>query len=351
MAHVAAGHAAAGRWPTITTVGAQFVHFAAVGVWLGGLAALLIGARGAPSNAKTAAVRRFSTMAAAALFVVAATGIVRAINELSSWNDLGSTPYGRLLAAKAALLVIIASLGALNRWLIVPVVAISLRGLRRTAGGELAVATCALAATAVLGTLAPPAASPRTALLGISVSGIDFARSVRVDLTAASDQPGANRFVVHAVDYDTRTPVHARRINLLFTALDDPDVEPTFLALTPGPGDSYVGSGANMAIDGRWRVNVIIERTVDSADVPLEIETRVNPRWVSIQRLPGQAPAYTVEIQNQGIVELSPDPERPGPSKISVRSFDFIGDPRMVESVIVTAATVGPAHQLPVRTS
>ena len=46
--HVAAGHAAAGRWPQAATVGAQFVHFAAVGLWLGGLAALLVGIRAEP---------------------------------------------------------------------------------------------------------------------------------------------------------------------------------------------------------------------------------------------------------------------------------------------------------------
>ena len=110
-----------------------------------------------------------------------------------------------------------------------------------------------------------------------------------------------------------------------------------------------MGSGPNMAFDGRWRVNVLIERAGDSAEVPLEIETRITPRWVSIQRLPGQAPTYTVEMTNQGLTEFSPDPERAGPSKLYVSCFDFIGDPRTIVSMVVTAATVGPAHQLPVR--
>jgi hypothetical protein len=325
------------------------VHFAAVGVWLGGLAALLAGARGAPSAITTAAVRRFSTIAAAGLLVVAGTGTVRAVTELSSWTELGSTNYGRLLLAKATFLLLIASLGAFNRWRSVPVVASDLRPLRRTARSELAVATIALAATAVLATLPPPAASPRIAPPGITVSGTDFARSVRVDLTTASDQPGANRFIVHAVDYDSNTPVPAKRISLQFMALDDPGVEPTSLGLAPGPGDSYVGSGANMAFDGRWRVNVIVERARDSAEVPLDLETRIMPRWVTVQRLPGRAPTYTVELTNQGLVEFSPDPERAGPGQLYVRCFDFLGDPRVIDSLVVTAGTGGTSHQRPLR--
>ena len=347
--HVAAGHAAAGRWPQTATVATQLTHFAAVGIWLGGLAALLVGVRGAPSVTKTAAVRRFSTIAAAGLLVVAGTGMLRAVSELSSWAELGSTEYGRLLSAKIALLLAIASFGALNRWRSVPVVTTNLRPLRRIAGCELAVATVALAATAMLGTLPPPAATALAAPLGISTSGTDFARSVRVELTTASDQPGANRFVVRAVDYDSKTPVRARRVSLQFTPLDDPGVDSTSLALTPGSGNSYVGSGPNMTFDGRWRVKVLIERAGDSTEVPLEVETRTMPRWVSIQRLPGQAPTYTVEMTNQGVTEFSPDPERAGLSKMYVRCFDFIGDPRAIDSMIVTAATAGPAHQLRVR--
>ena len=62
----------------------QWTHFAAVGVWLGGLAALLLAVRGAESAAKAAAVGRFSRIAAAGLAVVAVTGLLRALDELNS---------------------------------------------------------------------------------------------------------------------------------------------------------------------------------------------------------------------------------------------------------------------------
>ena len=89
--HVTAGHAATGSWPHALSIALQSAHVAAVGVWIGGLAALLYGIRGAPSEAKTAAVRRFSTVAGGGFVVVAATGLARALEELSSAGDLFST--------------------------------------------------------------------------------------------------------------------------------------------------------------------------------------------------------------------------------------------------------------------
>ena len=92
--HVSAGHAAAGD-STRESIAFQWTHVAAVGVWIGGLVALLLGVRGAPSEAKAAAVRRFSTVAAAGLVIVVATGIVRAVEQLGSWSELWTTGYGR----------------------------------------------------------------------------------------------------------------------------------------------------------------------------------------------------------------------------------------------------------------
>ena len=349
VVHVAAGHAAAGRWPRVATIGTQTIHFAAAGVWLGGLAALFAGLRGAPSHEKTKAARRFSSIAAASLLIVAGTGLFRAFNEVTSWSALQSTSYGQLLLAKIALFAVIAAIGAFNRWQSLPLAPVSLSYLRLAGGGEVAVAAVTLAATALLGTLAPPAASALGGPPGLTASGSDFATSVRVDLTTASDQPGANRFVVHAVDYDAKTPVRARRISLRFTSLDDPDVESTTLDLAPGPADAYVGSGPNMEFDGRWRVSVLIERAADSTEVPLELETRIAPRWTTTQRPPGRAPVYTVEMTNQALFEFSPDPERAGPAKLYVSCLDFIGDPKDIESMIVTAAAGGSAAQLPVK--
>jgi hypothetical protein len=347
--HVAAGHAAAGGRLSATAVGAQWVHFAAVGLWTGGLAALLLGVRGAPSESKASAVRRFSGIAAIALLVVVVTGVARTLDELTAWRELLSSGYGRAVLAKVCLLLALAAFGAFNRWRSVPLASHNLRPLRQAGSGELALAASALLAAAVLGTLPPPASGFAPAV-ELDVSGTDYATTMRARLTAPSDEPGPNRFVIHLLDYDTKTPVGARRVSLRFTPVDDPGVATTSLALEAGPGDSYVGSGANLAFDGRWRVTVVVERPSDSVEIPLEIRARSAPQFVSVERIPGKAPGYLIQAAGGEQVRISPDPERAGPSKVQVAFWDLFGDDREIEGIVVTtAAREGSTRQQPVQ--
>jgi len=349
--HSAAGHAAASGTlaVAIPAAVAQWTHFAAVGVWMGGLAALLLALRGAPSMEKAEAVARFSRIAAVGLLAVAVTGVWRTRNELSSWHDLASTGYGRTVAVKLALAAAIAALGAFNRWRSVPAAATSLRSLRRAGGGELALAAGAVVAAAVLGTLAPPR-SGYAAPTELEAEGADFGTTVRVRLTAASDQPGPNRFLARVVDYDSKDPVPARRVTLRFTPLDDPGVASTSLALDRGAGEAWEGSGPNLAFDGRWRITTRIERERDSVEVPLDVEAKTAPQFVSVERIPGQAPKYTVEVRTEGYVRFSPDSERPGPSVVSVTCYDVVGDERPIEQMVVTfAGPDGHIHTPPLR--
>ncbi len=337
--HVASGHAAADRtWFGVVAIAAQWAHFAASGIWLGGLAALLFAVRGAASETKAAAVRRFSTVAGAGLIAVIATGLYRTFGEIPAWGDLFSSGYGRAVVVKIALIAVIAALGAMNRWRSVPVAATDLGPLRRVGRGELALAAGALAAAAILGTLPPPA-SGLAAPLGLSASGSDFGTTARVQLTAASDQPGPNRFVVRALDYDSGQPVPANRVSLRFTPLDDPGVEPSTLILTRAADNSWEGSGANLAFDGRWQVTALVERDGDAVEAPMEIETRGPEQFVSIARRPGEPPAYTVMVAGAGHVRLSPDPERVGRNTLRITSYDVLSNLRHVEGVVVTIAS------------
>src|SRR5205085_6927609 len=136
----------------------QAAHFAVAGVWIGGLAALLIGIRGAPSAEKAAAIRRFSIIAAAGLALVVVTGIVRAISELRGWDELVTTGYGRAVLAKLLLVGMIAAVAARNRRSAVPSVGTDVTPLRRGARVEPTLAAAALWVAALLGTLAPPLA-------------------------------------------------------------------------------------------------------------------------------------------------------------------------------------------------
>jgi copper transport protein len=338
VVHVSAGHAASGPWPRGLSETLQSVHLAAAGVWIGGLAALLYG------GAAAAAVKRFAIVAGACLLVVAGTGTARAVEELTSWRDLGTTWYGRLVLVKILLVVAIAALAARNPpW-------DAGRPLRRGPRIELVLAAGAFAAAALLGSLGPPIVTRLAVPLGLTVKGSDARSTVRVELTAASAEPGPNRFTVKAVDEKTDRPVPTGHITLRFRALDDPGVAPSSLVLSAEPDLSFAGSGANMVFDGRWGVTVLVPRPAGIVRVPLELDTRTPAQFVSIESAPGRAPKYTVEVGNLGFVRISPHPERPGPTRVYVNLYDIFGDVvRANHLVLTTAAGDGPASQQPVK--
>jgi len=342
--HVAHGHAAS----SIVQILSQGVHFAAAAVWLGGLAVLLAGVGVTPSASKAHAVRRFSALAGVALFAVIVTGVVRSVNGLTAWSELWSTGYGMLVLVKAALIALIACLGYRNRSRNVPLADRDLLPLRRTAGVELVFAVGALAAAAALTTLAPPA-SALAEIVGLSASGADFATTVRARLTAVSDQPGPNRFVLHLRDYDSNAPIRDARVGLRFTPLDDPQTEPTTLALAPGRGDTYTGSGANLSFEGRWRLTALVQRGARAAEVPLDLETGLPVRNLSIERLPNREPVYTVQIRGIALVQFAPESERPGPTRIAVTCFDMLNNYLSIDHITVIQATDDrPSEQRPV---
>ncbi len=347
--HVGAGHAAAGGWSDGLTVSVQVAHFAAVGVWFGGLAALLLGVRGAPTEEKAAAVRSFSVVALGAFLLVLVTGTVRAVDELGSWGELVDTGYGRAVLAKVILIAIIFALAMRNRRRSVPVAAADLSPLRRTSRVELAVAAGALVAAALLGALAPPVTGHPGAAPGLSASGADFGTTVRVVLTAASDEPGPNRFVVEVTDYDIDEPVDADRVSLRFRSLDDPSVPPSSLTLRQTGEGTYAANGSNLSLDGRWELTALVERGGDSVGVPLQVALPFDEPVMSVSRLPDQAPEYTLQVEN-GLIRIVPTPERAGPSSVYVSLFGTFDNRAAVGEIVVTgAAGDGLAEEKPVR--
>jgi copper transport protein len=350
VAHVEAGHAGAGGWPVALAVSAQAVHFAAAGIWFGGLAALLLGFRSASAAAREAAVRRFAGLALGALLVVAASGVLRAVDELAAWNDLFASGYGRALLVKVALLTAIVAIAARHRPWKEPAGAGDLGALQRRSRLELGLALAAIAVAALLGTLAPPG-SGGVEQPGLSVAGEDFGRTTRVELTTASDEPGPNRFTVAVEDRDSGEPVAADGVSLRFTPLDDPGVPPSSLRLERAPGEAFVGAGANLPFDGRWAVDVLVERGGDAVEIPLELVLPVPEQFVSVLDIPGspRPPEYTMQTEN-GYIRIAPDPERPGPGQIHISTYSPFEALVPSDRLVVTTAVPGqPPRQLPVR--
>lgn len=108
-----AGHALDAGHPRPLNAAVDVLHTGAAAVWVGGLVAL-----GLVFDRDRA--RRFSALALGSVLVLAATGVTRAVFELSAVAQLWSTGYGRALLVKTVLLGALVALGWLNRYRLIP---------------------------------------------------------------------------------------------------------------------------------------------------------------------------------------------------------------------------------------
>src|SRR5439155_11375074 len=81
LGHIAEGHAATGTWRAGRIL-LQWAHVLAGGMWIGGLAAVLVGVGSLSPEARHRAVRRFSTLAVYLIVVLSGAGVWRAFEEI-----------------------------------------------------------------------------------------------------------------------------------------------------------------------------------------------------------------------------------------------------------------------------
>jgi len=347
--HVLGSHAPSSRLPWLM-VFAQWAHVAAFTVWIGGLAALLLAVRGAPTEWKTRGVRRFSFVAGIALTVLAGSGLLRAIDEVGAWSSLFSTLFGQLVLVKVALFGVLVSLGAVNRYRNVPLVARSLGSLRRVGRTELAVAAGVLVVAGFLTSLAPPSYSRANAaaVTQAVADGSDFGTTVRVRLTATPGIPGPSQFSLRVTDYDSEAPVTASRVALRFAFPALPTVGQSTLELQPAGSGRYAASGTNLSLAGRWLVTVVVERGLSSVEVPLNLTTVSAPE--QIQTIPGSPTLFMIALPHGRKVQTYVDPARAGLDQVHVTFFDQDGTELPVQDGAVVLATpaTGPTVSLPI---
>ncbi|MEU4314251.1 copper resistance protein CopC [Nocardia sp. NPDC024068] len=107
----AGGHAAAGSDAAFAIVSTTS-HVLAMAIWVGGVAALLLGGR------RPVLRKRWTTVAAVCLAVVLTTGVYQAVRRIYPLESLWHTRYGLLLLAKvAAVAVLVAAAFWATRWL------------------------------------------------------------------------------------------------------------------------------------------------------------------------------------------------------------------------------------------
>ncbi len=98
---------------------ADWLHLAGAALWSGGLLVFAAGIRPALNLLRDAeragfartAIARFSVLAVASVATIVATGVYAAAVQVHAWPDLIATGYGRIVLAKAALLLPLLALG------------------------------------------------------------------------------------------------------------------------------------------------------------------------------------------------------------------------------------------------
>lgn len=244
------------------------VHVAAMSVWVGGVALLLVvpaATRALDPADRTRLlallVTRFSALALAAVAALLATGVAQSVLHLDALSDLVDTPFGRAILIKAALLVALIALGAYNRRRSQPELArLAVDGeppghagsaLRRTLRAEIALMATVLAVTAALVAYSPSAATPAEPF-GDSA---DFGPA-RIELTVDPARAGGN--AIHVYLFDKRTGAQYDRPRRLKITAAEPELEIGPIALDArkaGPGH-YTVARADLAPAGAWSLVV-----------------------------------------------------------------------------------------------
>jgi copper transport protein len=340
LGDVLKSHAAAGSSWAWLHIAEQWIHIVAAGIWIGGLAGLLLSMGALGAGNRWPAARRLSFWAGIAIVAVGVTGTLRAFDQVGTWHQLFHTGFGQLIVVKIALFGVLAVLGAVNRFRNVPAVEGSPRALRRTGGAELVAMAVVLAATAFLQNLAPArtaAAAGATALSPVVIDAQDFATTYRLHLTVTTDTPGFNTFALRVADYETRKPVKVDGIKITFHYTDSPTVGDSSLQLDHQPDGGYRAQGANMAVVGHWLLTVNVSNGVKSVDVPVDLVTQTQPQPTTSQAFNGLPTVSTVSLAGGRTVQIYIEPIRLGKAEFHATFFDAKGQ----ELKMATFAAMG----------
>ncbi len=324
---------------------AQWLHIAAVGVWIGGLVALLVGMVGATTEGRMHLTKRLSTVAGVGLVVVAATGVFRAVIEVQTWGNLVTTVFGIFVLLKVGLICVLAGLGAFNRFRNIPRLPGALRTLQRMVSTELVVGLGALTVAAALVNIAPPAeyaaaAAQAQQAAAVVVSGSDFATTVKVQLTVTPGTGGFNRFDLRVTDYDTGANIAADSVVLQFTQPLRPQLGTSTLTLKRQGDGTYSASGGNVSIDGIWEVAATIQHGQQSAEVHLQLVTGGPAPSVIVQPFSGGLPTlYTIQLGKARTVQVYIDPDKPGADIFHATFFDTGGSTELHVSNVTIGMT------------
>ena len=260
-----AGHASVAS-PAALNVAVDGVHVGAAALWIGGLVALLGGAFPAARSAPgilAPVVLRYSALAVWSVAVLVITGTFRGWIEIRFLDAVTGSTYGLVLIAKVGLFLPLLALGAINNRKRIPRIASSgderehaLGRLRRTVVVEVAIAVAVVAVTAALVNTPPPRSEEATTPAGggqVMAEGTLGDNDLEVHLDPAV--VGANMLDITVTDASGE-PAEIEKLTARFF-MEEQDIGPLVVAghqVAPG---QYMVHGAQLAVGGEWRVEII----------------------------------------------------------------------------------------------
>jgi copper transport protein len=281
-----AGHASI-ESPTWLFFPSDVLHVLAASVWVGGIACLLLAlpaaTRRLPGAERgrllLATLARFSPLALAAVVTIAITGVVQALIDVRSFHGLLHTTYGALVIAKVALLLMLISLGWVNRERVLPalrrlVEAGSMPGAagvlaRRTMRGELALMLCVFGVTAALISYTPPIDADAGPFSVNTKLG-----AAELELTLEPAEVGLNTAHIYLIDARSGTQFTQTKELTVTARLLSKSIGPLQLKTIPaGPGH-YILNSAVLSPAGTWQLEVTdrvseFEQHSRSIEVPI----------------------------------------------------------------------------------
>ena len=249
LAFAASGHASTTA-PRILSVPAVFLHGVCVAIWVGSLLPLAAIVRGGDRIA----LERFSRLIPVPVLLLIATGIALAFLQLDRPDALWTTSYGLVLSSKLAIVLVLLALAALNRYVLVPRLAVAgTRRLVRVIATEFLLAVVILGIVGLWRFTPPPRALAAAETIYIHLHAEPA--MAQIDLTPERGRGAAVSILV--TDDDFRPIAAAKEVDLVIWN-PGAGIEPIRRTATRESVSQWRISGLRIPVAGVWRMRVEI---------------------------------------------------------------------------------------------
>lgn len=263
---------------------ADALHILAMGIWLGGVVALLVGLPAAtakllPEQARQlrrAAWQTFGPVAAIAVALLVLSGLVSAGFQVATPDAMVTSFYGQTLLTKIGLMLLMGLFGLINSASLNPRLAAPLAQLLQKPAGwtpfsvdklprlvllEASVGLIVLLATGIV-TASPAAIGPGYLPYPEKEQPSTMTQSVEdmiISFSSKPNLPGQNIFVVRATSHRRPAPAEVAKVILRFTYLEE-DLGTVSVDAQEIEATSFRLGGGYFSLPGRWHVAVAVRR-------------------------------------------------------------------------------------------